>query len=109
LVLDVRFLPNPFYDKELRPQTGEDPAVRDFVLNNPDACEFMERFKGLLKFLIPRYIAESKSYLTIAVGCTGGRHRSVAVAHALMLFLRDLKYNPRLRHRDSTRPVEGQA
>ena len=108
LVLDVRFLPNPFYDKELRPLTGEDPAVRDFVLDNPDAREFMERFKGLLKFLIPRYIAESKSYLTIAVGCTGGRHRSVAVAHSLLLFLRDLKYNPRLRHRDAARPVEGQ-
>jgi RNase adapter protein RapZ len=100
LVLDVRFLPNPFYDKELRPQTGNDPAVRDFVLKNPDGKEFMERIRGLLKFLIPRYVAEPKSYLTVAVGCTGGRHRSVAVAHELSVFLREFQHTPRVRHRD---------
>ncbi|MBN2311051.1 MAG: RNase adapter RapZ [Candidatus Hydrogenedentes bacterium] len=100
LVLDVRFLPNPFYDPELRPWTGADPSVRAFVLDNPDAIEFLDRVKGLLKFLLPKYAAEPKSYLTIAVGCTGGRHRSVAVAQELMVFLRDLKQNARLRHRD---------
>jgi UPF0042 nucleotide-binding protein len=106
LVLDVRFLPNPFYDPELRPRSGTEPSVRDFVMNNEDAREFLDRVKGLLKFLLPRYAAEPKSYLTIAVGCTGGQHRSVAVAQELMVFLRGLKCNARLRHRD--RGGEGQ-
>ncbi|HIJ74087.1 MAG TPA: RNase adapter RapZ [Candidatus Hydrogenedentes bacterium] len=107
LVFDVRFLPNPYYDDELRPLTGNEPEVRDFVMSSDDAHEFMERMKGLLKFLLPRYAAEPKSYLTIAVGCTGGRHRSVAITQALMLFLRDLKYDARLRHRDIDRPLRG--
>ncbi|HOS02773.1 MAG TPA: RNase adapter RapZ, partial [Candidatus Hydrogenedentes bacterium] len=106
LVFDVRFLPNPFYDPELRPWTGEEPAVRDYVLENAAAQEFLDRLRGLLKFLLPQYASEPKAYLTIAVGCTGGRHRSVAVAHALTVFLRDLKHNVRLRHRDISRPVE---
>jgi len=105
LVLDVRFLPNPHYDPELRPWTGNEPDVRDYVLDNANAREFLERGRGLLKFLLPLYAAEPKSYLTIAVGCTGGRHRSVAVAHELALFLRSLKHNVRLRHRDIARPV----
>jgi UPF0042 nucleotide-binding protein len=100
LVLDVRFLPNPHYDPELRPFTGKEPDVRDFVLDNPTGAEFMERIKGLLKFLMPKYAAEPKSYLTIAVGCTGGRHRSVAVASAIAVLLRELKHNVRLLHRD---------
>lgn len=103
LVLDVRFLPNPHYDPELRSRTGNEPDVRDFILDNANAAEFMDRLKGLLKFLLPRYASEPKSYLTIAVGCTGGRHRSVAVAHELAVFLRDLKHNIRLRHRDLSR------
>ena len=100
LVFDVRFLPNPYYDAELRPLTGNEPEVRDFVMNNAAAREFMERLKGLLTFLIPQYMAEPKAYLTIAVGCTGGQHRSVAVANEIMQFLRSLKYEGRLRHRD---------
>lgn len=100
LVFDVRFLPNPYYDPELRPLTGSDPDVRDFVLANPDGEEFLDRLKGLLKFLIPRYSAEPKSYLTIAVGCTGGQHRSVAVAHAVLVMLREMNCDARLRHRD---------
>ncbi len=103
VVFDVRFLPNPHYDKDLRPWTGNEPDVRDFVLHNKVAEEFLDRTQGLLKFLLPHYAAEPKSYLTIAVGCTGGRHRSVAVAHHLALFLRELKYNTRLRHRDIER------
>lgn len=103
LVLDVRFLPNPHYDAELRPMTGSGPDVRDFVLDNPDAREFLERLKGLLKFLIPRYTAEPKSYLTIGVGCTGGQHRSVAVAHAVLVMLREMNHDARLRHRDLPR------
>ena len=105
LVLDVRFLPNPYYDEELRIRTGTDPDVRDYVLNHADAMEFIDRIQNLLKFLLPRYVAEPKSYLTIAVGCTGGRHRSVAVAHQLALFLRSTRFDVRLRHRDVHRPA----
>lgn len=103
LVLDVRFLPNPFYDSELRPMTGSEPDVRDYVLDNDDAREFLRMVHQLLNFLCPRYAAEPKSYLTIAVGCTGGQHRSVAVAHEIALFLRRKHPNVRLRHRDASR------
>ncbi len=107
LLFDVRFLPNPHYDPELRPYTGEEPKVSTFVLDNPDATEFLDRVRGLLKFLIPRYAAEPKSYLTIAVGCTGGRHRSVAVARALIGFVREMDCSARLRHRDIARAPNG--
>lgn len=80
LVLDVRFLPNPHYEEELRPQSGLDEDVRSFVQSRPETDEFLTRVKALLDFLIPRYTEEGKSYLTIAFGCTGGRHRSVAIA-----------------------------
>lgn len=100
LVFDVRFLPNPYYDAELQALTGTEPDVRDYVLANPDGREFLERLKSLLKFLMPRYAAEPKSYLTLAVGCTGGQHRSVAVALELATVLREMNYDVRLRHRD---------
>jgi UPF0042 nucleotide-binding protein len=103
LVMDVRFLPNPHYDSELRPWTGNAPDVRDYVLNNQAARDFLEKWQGLLKFLMPNYEAEPKSYLTVAVGCTGGRHRSVAVAHQIAVFIRNLGYQVRLRHRDINR------
>ena len=103
IVLDVRFLPNPFYDDELRPQTGEDPAVRDFVLQHDAAQEFLRRVQSLLTFLWPQYAQEPKAYLTLAIGCTGGRHRSVAIAVELLRLIRDLKYDGRLRHRDVVR------
>ncbi len=80
LTLDVRFLPNPHYDLELRPQTGMDEPVRAYVESGTQAGEFYGRLLPLLEFLVPAYVAEGKSHLTIAVGCTGGRHRSVAVA-----------------------------
>lgn len=83
LMFDVRFLPNPHWIPELRPHTGLDVAVREYVLTQDDAAEFMTRAGELLEFLIPRYTAEGKAYLTIGVGCTGGRHRSVVVAEAL--------------------------
>lgn len=83
LVMDVRFLPNPHYLPDLRPQTGLSPAVRDFVLKQ-DACkEFLARFTHLLDYLLPCYRKEGKSYLTLSIGCTGGRHRSVAIAEHL--------------------------
>ncbi len=103
VVFDVRFLPNPFYDEELRDRTGTEPDVRDYVLKNDDAQEFMRKGRSMLEFLIPRYAAEPKTYLTIAVGCTGGQHRSVAVAHEIAVFLRTIHPNLRLRHRDITR------
>jgi len=107
LVLDVRFLPNPFYDNELRSLSGEDSRVAGYVLNNPAGQEFLAKTKDLLAFLLPKYAQEPKSYLTIGVGCTGGRHRSVAVAHELLAFIRDLQWPVTLRHRDVVRPVEG--
>jgi len=107
LLLDVRFLPNPHYDAELRPWSGNEPDVRDYVINNDDGREFLSHVRNLLKYLLPRYAAEPKAYLTIAVGCTGGRHRSVAVAHELGLFLRELRSNVRLRHRDIERSPKG--
>jgi len=83
LTLDVRFLPNPHYEEELRPKTGLDPEVREFVEAGTLAGEFYGRLLPLLEFLVPAYVAEGKSHLTIAVGCTGGRHRSVTVAERI--------------------------
>ena len=104
MVHDVRFLPNPHWVPELRPLTGLDAAVRDHVLGSPDAVEFLERSEGLLDFLIPRYGAEGKSYLTIGVGCTGGHHRSVAIAESLAAWLRGRgDVDVTVRHRDATR------
>jgi len=100
LMFDVRFLPNPHWEPDLRPLTGRDAAVRDHVLEQPDAVEFMERVEGLLEFLIPRFRAEGKSYVSIGVGCTGGRHRSVAISEALGKWLNDGGYRATVRHRD---------
>lgn len=101
LVFDVRFLPNPHYVDELRPRDGRDVAVRRYVLENETAQAFLFRITDLLKFLIPQYAAEPKSYLTIAIGCTGGRHRSVAIAEELAHTLRSEKYQVVVRHRDA--------
>ena len=107
VVLDVRFLPNPFYDNVLRPLSGEDSQVSAYVLDNPEAAEFLAKAKDLLAYLLPKYAREPKSYLTIAVGCTGGRHRSVAVARELSGFIREMQWPVTLRHRDVGRPPEG--
>ena len=80
LVMDVRFLKNPYFEKPLRPLSGENQKIRDFVLNNDGTCLFLQRYIDLLDILIPQYEDEGKSYLTIAIGCTGGRHRSVVIA-----------------------------
>lgn len=106
LVLDVRFLPNPFYDSSLRPLSGEDSQVASFVLDNAEGGEFLAKVKDLLSFLLPKYAQEPKSYLTIAVGCTGGRHRSVAVARELLGFIREMQWPVTLRHRDAGRAAE---
>lgn len=83
LVFDVRFLPNPFYNTDLKNRTGEDKEVSDFAINNKDGKEFISKINDLLKFLIPKYINEGKSGLVISIGCTGGKHRSVAVARKI--------------------------
>jgi RNase adapter protein RapZ len=83
LVVDVRFLPNPYFEPELRERTGLEEDVRSYVLESPDARGFVERYLELLNYLIPRYIFEGKSYLNIGIGCTGGKHRSVAIAQHL--------------------------
>lgn len=100
LVLDVRFLPNPYFVPELRPRVGTEPEVRDFVLSQPDAQAFLDRLYDFGGFLLPRYKAEGKSYLTIAIGCTGGKHRSVAIAGELSRRLEAAGQAVRLWHRD---------
>ncbi len=101
-LFDVRFLPNPHYDPELRPLTGHDEPVRAAVLGHDDAGEFLERARRLLSFLIPRYAAEGKTYFTLGVGCTGGRHRSVVIVEELARRLRqeDAEIDLFVRHRD---------
>lgn len=103
LVLDVRFLPNPHWEPALRDLTGRDPAVRDFVFSRSDAVEFTERVDDLLEFLLPRYEAEGKAYLTLGVGCTGGRHRSVAIAERLAEGIRARGLPVSVTHRDIDR------
>lgn len=100
LVMDVRFLPNPHWIDELRPLTGLDAAVRDFVLGQELTRQFLDRFEHLLDLLLPSYMAEGKSYLSLAIGCTGGRHRSVALAEELATWLRSHGHRPRVTHRD---------
>ena len=103
LVIDVRFMPNPFYIEELRPQTGLDQPVSDYVFGFPQTKEFLKKLEDLLSFTLPLYAEEGKTTLTIAVGCTGGHHRSVAVTHALTEFIRGLGYQVTENHRDMTR------
>jgi UPF0042 nucleotide-binding protein len=103
LVLDCRFLPNPHWVEELRPHTGKDPDVRSYVLGFPETGEFLDRLDNLLELLLPAYVAEGKSYLTIAMGCTGGHHRSVVMAEEVAGLLRARGFEPRVTHRDIDR------
>ena len=103
LVFDCRFLPNPHWDPGLRPMSGLDPEVRDFVLGKKETAEFVDRLIPLLETLHPAYVGEGKSYLTIAMGCTGGRHRSVALAEEVARLLRATGHELRTRHRDLER------
>ncbi len=100
LVFDVRFLTNPHYDPVLRPLTGQDAPVDAAVAADPDFPAFFERLTGMLQVLLPRYRREGKSYLTIAIGCTGGRHRSVAVTERLTRWLADAGWDVHPHHRD---------
>ena len=103
LVFDVRFLPNPYYIAELRHQTGLDDGVYDFVFGYRQTTEFMNYLENLIGFLLPLYVAEGKAALVIAVGCTGGQHRSVAITHALAEYIKQKGYQATENHRDMTR------
>jgi UPF0042 nucleotide-binding protein len=100
MVLDVRFLDNPHWVDELRPLTGLDQAVADYVFSGPLAKEFMERLCTLLDIMVPAFIEDGKRYLTIAIGCTGGRHRSVALAERLAEYLMRFDVRVQIEHRD---------
>jgi RNase adapter protein RapZ len=104
LVFDLRFLPNPHWLDELRPLTGEDQPVRDYLAHDPSWSETLDRIESLLIDWIPRYWAAGKSYVTVAIGCTGGRHRSVAAAAELAERLRGAGFSPNVRHRDLASP-----
>lgn len=102
LVFDVRFLPNPYYIDELRPQSGNDRAVREYVMNNEVSRQFLEKLVDMAEFLIPNYVAEGKNQLVIAIGCTGGKHRSVTLANELFerLSVTEEEYGIKKEHRD---------
>lgn len=103
IIMDARFLPNPNFIESMKDLTGQDKAVSDYVLMSDEGKNFMERFVGLLEYLVPLYIKEGKRYLTIGVGCTGGRHRSVAIIERLGLDFRGGDYTMKITHRDKGR------
>jgi RNase adapter protein RapZ len=103
VVLDCRFLPNPYWIDRLRDQNGLDPEVREYVLGQPTTDAFLDHLDSLFDLLMPAFTAEGKSYLTVAFGCTGGRHRSVTLAEELALRLRAKGHYPRVKHRDVKR------
>ena len=100
LMIDVRFLPNPFYDPEMRTLTGLDAKVADFVIEHPKTQEFLDAWFKLLDAVMPGYVAEGKPQLSIAIGCTGGQHRSVAIAEATARHLERQQYHVNISHRD---------
>jgi UPF0042 nucleotide-binding protein len=105
LVFDVRFLPNPNYIPKFKKLTGRHPSVARYIRSFPQTIEFIDRISELLVYLLPHYIREGKSYLTIAFGCTGGHHRSVMIADQIRKNLADAGYRAKVTHRDSTKPV----
>ena len=100
IVFDVRFLPNPYYIEELKHLTGNDKPVQDYVKKAPETTEFLEKIDDLLKFLLPNYVKEGKSSLVIAVGCTGGKHRSVTLANEIYKLISRTEYGCKVEHRD---------
>jgi UPF0042 nucleotide-binding protein len=103
LIFDVRFVPNPHWIPELRPHTGLDKAVRDYVLAQSESIEFLSKLDDLFEFLLPAFEREGKSYLNVAIGCTGGKHRSVVIAEELLTIFRKRGFDPRVSHRDISR------
>jgi UPF0042 nucleotide-binding protein len=106
LVFDVRFLINPHYVDSLRSFDGRNAEVEQYVMSDPDSGLFLEKLYDLMSWTLPRYVSEGKSYLTVAIGCTGGRHRSVLVAEKLAEDLRGRGYRVLVQHRDVGRAVE---
>jgi UPF0042 nucleotide-binding protein len=100
LIVDVRFLRNPHFVEELREKDGRESQVKEYVFQSPDAQEFVERYAELLRFLLPKYQFEGKAYLNVGIGCTGGKHRSVAIAESLSSAVDPLKYLVSVKHRD---------
>ncbi len=100
VLMDVRFLPNPYFVESLKDRTGEDPEVAAYVLNRQETQEFLERFQTLIAWLLPWYEKEGKRYLTLSIGCTGGNHRSVAIVERLSVFFGGLQYAVAVHHRD---------
>ena len=100
MVMDVRFLPNPYYEQALRPLTGKEKVVRDYALDNPEGEAFLQKLKDMVQFLIPQYVKEGKSVFVIGIGCTGGKHRSVAVTEEIGAYIKSLGYQVHLEHRD---------
>ena len=100
MIFDVRFLPNPFFVNELRGKNGLAPEVREFVMKREETTIFLDRFYSLLEFILPQYVREGKSTLTIALGCTGGRHRSVVLVEELNKRLDSERFRIHVKHRD---------
>jgi UPF0042 nucleotide-binding protein len=100
MILDVRFLPNPHWDENLRPFSGLDQSVKEFVLGQNLSDEFLDRIDGLIGLILPAYMQEGRSYFTLGIGCTGGRHRSVAMVEEVAKRLTAVGYHPRVTHRD---------
>lgn len=100
MVFDVRFLPNPYYVDELKPLTGNDKRIQDYVMNCEESHEFLDKLDDMMKFLIPNYIKEGKSQLVLSIGCTGGKHRSVTIANAIYERISKSPYTTRIVHRD---------
>ncbi|MGP1611545.1 MAG: RNase adapter RapZ [Catonella sp.] len=100
LVFDVRFLPNPFYIPDLKEKTGNDKEVYEFVMSSEAARQFLSKLTDMVDFLLPNYMAEGKNQLVIAIGCTGGKHRSVTLANALLEWFRETEYKARIEHRE---------
>ena len=101
LLMDVRFIPNPFYIPELRSLTGRDPAAQEYVFRSKECQEFLLKYTDLLKFLLPNYIKEGKTHLTIGIGCTGGQHRSIALGIKIGQILEQEGYPVNVKHRDN--------
>ncbi len=103
MVIDTRFLPNPYWHSDLRERVGLDLPVREFVLSQPDTQPFLDRLFQLLEFLLPRFVEEGKSYLNIGIGCTGGRHRSVVIAEVVASYIQGSGFRAQTQHRDLAR------
>ena len=103
LVFDVRFLPNPYYVEGMRPLSGNDAPVRDYVMGFETAQVFAEKLEDMIRFLIPNYISEGKHQLIISIGCTGGKHRSITFARKIGEYCTKLGYQPSVQHRDARR------